>query len=171
MYPNLHNAETGLPGLDSSGQIYRDDATISLDKVVNFGKRNCYNEDNVGPAKYIIDFGVNYVAGSAFRIQYKYLLKFASYVSRYVQIKCFFGWEFEDLYIDRNCYFEANGNLVSYVPPGITLTQGHKIPFTIQYMGEKIGLVGLKAMPLDRYAIVFPLANAGFAGVFKAKTQ
>jgi hypothetical protein len=170
-FPGNHISEGGVDILDSTGTIPSTPGNYYLDRVVNFGKRMCYDDRLVGPAKYIVDFGEDYVSGSRFRIDNRFMQKYPYYVSRFVQIKCFFGSEFEDLYVDKTCYLDSRNRIVGTVPAGLNLLKGHRIPYTIQHMGEKIGLAGVLAYPVDRFTIVYPLAKAGYAGVFTAYTE
>ena len=171
-YYKINNlSETGLIVLDTSRQITMVKSNVYLDRVVNFGRRCCYNQDIVGPAKFIIDFNAPYPTNFGILIKYKYLMKYESYKSRFVQFKCFLGWKFDDLYIDRKCFIDSDGFFNVFIPPGMALTPGNRIPFTFQFMGEKIGLAGLRATPLNRYAVIYPLNYTAFAGVFLAQTQ
>ena len=170
-FPGNHISEEGVDILDNIGTIPAPSGNYYLDRVVNFGRRCCYNTDFVGPVKFILDFGENYVSGSQFRIDYRFFNQYKAYKSRYVQLICSFGSEYEDLYIDTTCYLTSKNQIVARVPTGMNLVKGHRIPFTIQFMGEMIGMAGVLAFPLNRYAIVYPLTKAGYAGVFTAQTQ
>lgn len=170
-FPGSHILESGTDVLDSVGTVAIASGNIYLDRVVNFGKRMCYHEKFVGPVKYILDFGEDYPSGSSFRIDYRFFQKYPFYVSRFVQMRCFFGSEYEDLYIDKTCYLDSRNRIIGKVPNGMNLPKGNRIPFTVQYMGEQIGMAGVRAYPVDRFAIVYPLDKAGTSGVFTAQTQ
>lgn len=170
-FPGSRISEEGSNVLYSMGTSFESQGSFFLDRVVNFGRRCCYSGNFVGPIKYILDVGENYPAGSSIFIDYRFFTKYSEYASRYVELKCFFGSEFEDLYIDTRCSVDSRNRLTLFLPTGLNLTPGHRIPFTVQYMGEMNGMAGVLAMPLDRYAIVYPRSKAGFAGVFTAQTQ
>jgi hypothetical protein len=169
-YPTNNVSETGLVVLDTNRKVDMVKSGMEMDLVVNFGKRCCYNQDITGPARFIIDFGINYVTGQPIEIQYRYLLKYASYKSRFVQMKCTFGWKFDDLYIDSKCQI-TNSSIIFYVPKGITLTPGNRIPVTLQYLGERIGVVGRRGFPVDRPTVVYPRQYNAYAGTFTAIIQ
>ena len=145
-------------------------ADMEMDLVVNFGRRCCYNQDFTGPARFIVDFGVNYPTGKIIYIRFDSYMKYESYQSRYTDVKCVFGSKFNDLYIDRKCQVSTSGIYI-YIPKNMTLLKGNRIPISLMYMGEKIGVVGKRSFPLDRLTVTYPYNYSGYAGTFTIYSQ